>query len=329
VPDHLRVTFRVVSERGTPLAWSKDLPALRTHLRGKLRATVTGATRSVEQEGLTSWTIGELPRTVSAEAGGHTVTAYPALVDEGDSVAVRSFATVVEQRRAMWAGTRRLVLLSIGSPVPALQRLLRNETKLALAQAPYASAAEVLDDCVTCALDEVLARAGGPVWHEADFTRLCDAVRDELVDTARSTAVLTGRIISQMRSIERRLDAHTSPAVQPALTDVHVQVARLVHEGFVTATGSAQLVHLPRYLQAIERRLDRLAQDPYRDRAAMQRVQRAEEAFDQIRHRRADPEVAAIRWLLEELRVSVFAQSLGTPTPVSEQRVLKEIARLR
>jgi ATP-dependent helicase HrpA len=329
VPDHLRVTFRVVSERGTPLAWSKDLPALRTHLRGKLRATVTGATRSIEQEGLTSWTIGELPRTVSAEAGGHTVTAYPALVDEGDSVAVRSFATVVEQRRAMWAGTRRLVLLSIGSPVPALQRLLRNETKLALAQAPYASAAEVLDDCVTCALDEVLARAGGPVWHEADFTRLCDAVRDELVDTARSTAVLTGRIISQMRSIERRLDAHTSPAVQPALTDVHVQVARLVHEGFVTATGSAQLVHLPRYLQAIERRLDRLAQDPYRDRAAMQRVQRAEEAFDQIRHRRADPEVAAIRWLLEELRVSVFAQSLGTPTPVSEQRVLKEIARLR
>ena len=328
VHHHLRVTFRIVSERGTPLAWSKDLPALRAHLRGRLRAAVTGATRSVEQAGLTSWTIGELPRTVTAETGGHTVTAHPALVDEGDSVAVRTFATVVEQRRAMWAGTRRLLLLTIGSPVPALQRLLRNETKLALAQAPFATAGEVLDDCVTCALDDVLARVGGPVWDEPAFRRLCDAVRDELVDTARSTAVLAGRIITQARAIEARLDAHTSPAVQPALTDIHVQVARLVHEGFVTATGSAQLAHLPRYLQAIDRRLDRLARDPYRDRAAMQRVQRVEEAFDRIRHRRSDPEVTALRWSLEELRVSVFAQSLGTPRPVSEQRILKEIARI-
>jgi len=328
VPDHLRTSFRIVSERGTPLAWSKDLPALRSHLRGKLRAAVTGATRSIEEAGLTSWTVGDLSRTVSAETGGHTVTAHPALVDEGDSVAVRTFATVGEQRLAMWGGTRRLVLLTIGSPVPALQRLLKNDTKLALAQAPYATAAEVLDDCVTCALDDVLARVGGPVWDEAAFGLLCDAVRDELVDTTRSTAALAGRVISQMRAVERRLDAHTSPAVQPALTDIHVQVSRLVHAGFVTATGSAQLAHLPRYLQAIDRRLEKLAQDPYRDRASMQRVQRVEATFDRIRHRRSEPEVAAVRWLLEELRVSVFAQSLGTPRPVSEQRVLKEIARL-
>ena len=328
VPAHLRMTFRIVSERGTPLAWSKDLPALRAHLRGRLRSAVTGATRSIEQDGLTSWTFGELPRTVTAQTGGHTVTAYPALVDEGDSVAIRTFASVVEQRRAMWAGTRRLLLLTIGSPVPALQRLLGNETKLALTSSPFAPAAEVLDDCVTCALDDVLARAGGPVWDEASFGRLRDAVRDDLVDSALSTAVLTGRILRQVRAIERRLDATTSPAVQLALTDIHVQVARLVHEGFVTATGAAALTHLPRYLQAIDRRLDKLAQDPHRDRALLQRVQRVEDAFDRIRHRRSDPEVSEVRWLLEELRVSLFAQSLGTPRPVSEQRVLKEIARL-
>ena len=328
VADHLRFTFRIVSERGRPLAWSKDLPALRAHLQTKLRATVTGATKAVEQAGLTSWTIGDLPRTVQAETGGHTVTAHPALVDEGGSVAVRTFATVLEQRRAMWAGTRRLLLLTIGSPVPALQRLLRNETKLALAQAPYATEAALLEDCVTCALDDVLARAGGPVWDEASYQRLHDAVRDDLVDAAQSIAVLTGRILTRARAIERRLDQHTATAVQPALTDIHVQMARLVHEGFVTATGADQLVHLPRYLEAIGGRLDKLPRDPRRDLALMRRVQHVEEAFDRVRSRRSDPEVTELRWQLEELRVSVFAQALGTTKPVSEARILKEIARL-
>ena len=328
VPDHLRMTFRVVSERGRPLAWSKDLVALRAHLRGRLRATVTGATRAVEREGLTSWTIGDLPRTVEADVGGHTVVAHPALVDEGDTVAVRTFATPAEQRRAMWAGTRRLLLLTIGSPVPALQRLLRNDTKLALAQAPYATAAEVLEDCATCALDAVLAGAGGPAWDEAGFARLREAVRDDLVDTAMDVATLTGRILRHARAVERRLDEHTAPALQPALTDVHVQVARLVHPGFVTATGRAQLAHLPRYLEAIDRRLDKLVRDPHRDRALMARVTAVEQALERLQARRSDPEVAEVRWLVEELRVSLFAQGLGTPRPVSDQRVLKEIARL-
>ena len=328
IPPHLRMTFRVVSERGRPLAWSKDLPALRDHLRAKLRATVTGAGSAVEQVGLTAWTIGDLPRSVATDVGGHTVTVHPAIVDEGASVAVRSFATTAEQRRAMWAGTRRLLLLTIGSPVPALQRLLRNETKLALAQAPYATAAEVLEDCTTCALDAVLERAGGPVWDEAAFARLRDAVRDELVDTAMEVAVLAGRVLRHARAVERRLDEHTAEAVQPALTDISVQVARLVHPGFLTATGLEQLAHLPRYLEAIDRRLDKLARDPHRDRALMARVALAEQALERLQARRAGPEVTQLRWLVEELRVSLFAQSLGTPRPVSEQRVMKEIARL-
>jgi ATP-dependent helicase HrpA len=328
VPDHLRMTFRVVTERGRPLAWSKDLPALRTHLQDKLRATVTGTTSAVERDGLTSWTIGDLPRSIDTVVGGHTVTVHPALVDEGTSVAVRTFATPAEQRRAMWAGTRRLLLLTIGSPVPAVKRLLRNETKLALASAPYATAAEVLEDCATCALDTVLARAGGPVWDGVAFDRLRNAVRDDLVDTAVEVAVLAGRVIAHARRIERRLDEHTAAAVQPALTDIHVQVARLVHAGFVTATGYDRLHHLPRYLGAIDRRLDKLARDPHRDRALMARLAAAEQSFARLQSVRSGPEVAEVRWLLEELRVSVFAQSLGTPQPVSEQRVVKEIARL-
>ena len=186
----------------------------------------------------------------------------------------------------------------------------------------------MLEDCATCALDTVLAKAGGPVWDGVAFDRLRNAVRDDLVDTAVEVAVLAGRVIAHARRIERRLDEHTAAAVQPALTDIHVQVARLVHAGFVTATGYDRLHHLPRYLGAIDRRLDKLARDPHRDRALMARLAAAEQSFARLQAVRSGPEVAEVRWLLEELRVSVFAQSLGTPQPVSEQRVVKEIARL-
>ena len=329
VPDHLRMTFRVVSERGTPLAWSKDLPALRRHLRSKLAATVADAARGVERSGHTSWAFGALPPAVEVSTGGHRMTARPALVDEGATVGVRTFPTADEQRRAMWAGTKRLLLLTVGSPLPAVQRLMRNETKLGLAAAPYATAADVLDDCVSCALDHVLAEAGGPVWDEAAYRALHDAVRDELVDTTLQVAVLAGRILTSARDVERRIADLTAPPLQEALTDIAVQVARLVHPGFVATTGKDRLAHLPRYLRAVEARLDKAVEDPYRDRAAMVEVRAVEAELEALRARRNDPALAALRWQVEELRVSRFAQSLGTEGPVSPQRIRKELTRLR
>jgi ATP-dependent helicase HrpA len=329
VPDHLRITFRVISRLGRPLAWSKDLDALRAHLRSKLQPAIRDAAQSVEREGLTAWTIGTLPRSVTTETGGYRGTAYPALVDEDGTVAVRTFADPVEQRRAMWAGTRRLLLLTAGSPVPALQRLLRNETKLALASSPYATYEQLLEDCATAALDHVLAEAGGPVWDEAAYADLHRTVRDELVDTAVRLAVLAGKVLAEARRIEQRLDGLTAEVLQPSLTDIHVQLARLVHAGFVTAAGAARLAELPRYLQAISHRLDKLVKDPHRDRSLLLRVQRVEDAVAVVRGAAPDAEVARVRWMVEELRVSLFAQALGTPGPVSEQRILKEVERLR
>jgi ATP-dependent helicase HrpA len=186
----------------------------------------------------------------------------------------------------------------------------------------------VLEDVATAALDHVLAAAGGPVWDEAAFAALTVRVRDDLVDTAVRLAVLTGTVLARARRIEQRLDALPAPSLQEALTDVHVQLARLVHAGFVTATGADRMEHLPRYLRAIDHRLDKLVKDPHRDRSLMQRVQRAEQAYADLRSHRPDAEVAEVRWLVEELRVSLFAQALGTPVPVSEQRILKEVARL-
>jgi ATP-dependent helicase HrpA len=328
VPDHLRMTFRVVSARGTPLAWSKDLDALRAHLEQRLRSTVADATASIERAGLTSWTVGTIPRAVEVEAAGHRLTVHPALADEGAAAALRTFPSPGEADRAMWGGTRRLLLLTVGSPLGEVRRRLRNEPTLALASSPYATAAEVLDDAVTCALDRLIADAGGPAWDEEGWGALERAVREALPGATLAVAVLAGRILAAAAGITRRVDALPAAALQPALVDVSTQVARLVHPGFLAATGARRLPDVVRYLRAADRRLDKLPADPRRDAAHQRRVEEVERAVERLRTARPDVDASGVRWMVEELRVSLFAQSLGTPGPVSEARILAEIARL-
>ena len=328
LPPYLRMTFRVLDDRGRAIAWSKDLDGLRAHVQGNLRRAVTGAARGIERTGLTSWTIGTLPRRVGAELGGHPVTVYPALVNEGETVGVRVFPTEAEQRAAMWAGTRRLLLLTAGSPTRELQRRLTNPTRLALSHAPYASAAETLADCITAALDQSLADAGGPAWDERGYEELSSRVSSALVSLAVATATIAGAVLRSAAAIERRVDELTRPGLDASLTDIHTQVARLVHPGFVRTTGTARLPHLERYLAAAAHRLDRVPLDPRRDLASLARVAEVEHAYERALARHPAGELTAIRWSIEELRVSVFAQHLGTPEPVSEARILRAIAHL-
>ncbi|HEX9994168.1 MAG TPA: ATP-dependent RNA helicase HrpA [Acidimicrobiales bacterium] len=328
VPPHLRMSFRVVTEHGRPLAWGKDLDALRDHLLARLRPSIARSVAGLERSGLAAWPGGTLPRTATASVGGLALTVYPALVDEGSTVGVRALPSAHEQATAMWAGTRRLVLLAVGAVAPAVERRLRNATRLALASAPYATAAEVLEDCVTCALDGLVDSAGGPAWDEEEFAGLVALARARLVPAAAEVATTVGDVLTAARAVEHRLDALTSDALAPALTDVAVQVARLVHPGFATATGAARLPDVLRYLRAVDLRLDKLPRDPVRDARLMRRVREVEQAYDELRSRQPSPEVLDLRWQVEELRVSLWAQKLGTPAPVSEQRLLREIARL-
>jgi ATP-dependent helicase HrpA len=266
---------------------------------------------------------------VDTAVGGYRVTAFPALVDEGSTVGVRTFPDEAAQREATWAGTRRFLLLVLGSPEAAVERKLGNADRLALAAAPYATVADVLEDCVTAAVDVLLAEAGGPAWDDEGFRSLAAAVKPRLVEVATDVTVQAAGILAVARSVEQRAADLTAEALQPALTDIAVQVARLVGPGFVAAAGAARLRDLRRYLRAVEHRLDRLATTWSKDRTLMQRVQAVEAAYDDLRARRDGPEVTALRWRIEELRVSLFAQSLGTAEPVSEPRLLREIARLR
>ncbi|MGH8933337.1 MAG: ATP-dependent RNA helicase HrpA [Egibacteraceae bacterium] len=332
LPAHLTFTFRVVDEQGRTLAQGKDLEELKLRLHDELRATLSAAAGGIEQRGLRAWTFGTLPRAVAQPGAGQTVTAYPALVDEGDSVAIRVLGTHVEQRRAMWRGTRRLLLLTVPSPVAFVRGRLANESKLALGDNPYPNVAELLDDCVTCAVDRLIADLGGPAWDEDGFGALRHTVRAELNDATLDIATQVGSIFAARRRIGTRLANAANPALAPAIEDMRAQLSGLVYPGFVTATGRRRLPDVVRYLHAIERRLDKLGSNP-RDRELMSNVEALTRSYEHARGE-ASPggqtarALRGIRWMIEELRVSYFAQTLGTPYPVSEARVMRALEDL-
>jgi ATP-dependent helicase HrpA len=332
VPDHLRITFRVLDEHGRTLARGKDLEALKARLVPELRTALSAEADSIERSGLRDWDFGTLPRTFQRRRGGYQVTAYPALVDEGDGVAVRMLESEAEQQRAMWQGTRRLLLETVPSPLRALRDRLSGRARLALTQNPHGGMAELLDDCVACAVDSLVADAGGPAWDQEGFERLRDRVRAELHDAALDVFTRVQRILEVTHRV-RRLLAGVDGVSQPAIDDVEVQLSGLVYPGFVSATGSRRLPDVLRYLRAIERRLQTLPDNPRRDLDRMQRVEEVQQAYEQLLDDPPPGGVDArglerIRWMIEELRVSLFAEALGTPYPVSEKRIYRAMDEL-
>lgn len=331
VPDHLRITFRVVDGK-KKLAESKDLEDLRLKLKPKLKETLSSAAsgQGIEQTGLTGWPadLPVLQRTFEQRSRGHSLRAYPALVDEGDSVAIRLFDTPEAQQQAMWAGTRRLLMLSINSPAKAIQQRLGNQAKLALSYSPHGSIPALFEDIVAAATDRLMALNGGPAWDEPSFTKLYDKVRADLYELSADTTLKTATALIAFHKASNRLKSVSSPVLLTAVNDVRLHLASLVHPGFVTATGWQRLPDLKRYLLAVDRRLEALPNHPQRDLLHLHKVQQVQDAYGELlgkvpAGREPSAELRAIRWMVEELRVSFFAQGLGTPTPVSEKRILK------
>jgi ATP-dependent helicase HrpA len=328
VPDHLRITFTVVDEGDRALAEGKDLGELRSRLHQEVRRTLSAAATGVERSGLRLWDFGELPRTVERERTGFVVRSYPALVDEGDTVAVRVFDTPAEQRAVMEAGTRRLVLLTVPSPVRSVVNSLSNKAKLVLTRNPHGSVAALLDDCVNAAADDLIAAAGGPAWDGVGFDRLVAAVRPELGTVAMEVVRNAELVLAAEHAARAALAAlPPSPLWADAADDLRAQLDTLVHPGFVAATGRRRLPDLVRYLRAAERRIAKLPENPARDRDLMLRVHAVDEAYRELLRPGQPPssEVTAVRWMIEELRVSFFAQTLGTARPVSERRIYRAV----
>ncbi len=329
-PAHLRVTFAVEDAAGAEVARGKDLATLQEQLAAPVRAAVAAAVAGeLRRDGLRAWPddLGALPRVVERRSGDHVVRGYPAFVDTGAAVALRVLPTAAEQAAAMRPGTRRLLRLALSSPVKAVERSLTTRDRLVLGTNPDGSLTALLDDCADAAVDVLVPE---PAWTRDEFTELRDAVSaGQLAATTRITGDVA-KVLAAAHDVRLALPATPPPAQAPAVEDIRAQFRRLLPTGFVARTGAAHLRDVARYLTAIGRRLELLPRDVEVDRGRMLRVHTVQDAYDELvralpSSRAAADDVRDIGRLIEELRVSLWAQQLGTPRPVSEQRIYRAL----
>ncbi|RBM28360.1 ATP-dependent RNA helicase HrpA [Vibrio tarriae] len=331
LPAHLKITYRAVDHRNRKLNESSDLHELKESLKEKVQETLSQvADDDIEQRDLHTWSFGELPKVYQQKRGGFEVRAYPALVDKKDSVEIKLFETEQEQLSAMRAGQRRLILLNVPSPIKYLHANLPNKSKLGLYFNPYGKVLDLIDDCIACGVDKLIEERGGMVWEPQAFEALKEHVRAELGDTVVEIAKQVETILTTAYNINKRLKGKVDFTMAFALSDVKAQIEGLIFSGFATECGWKRLPDILRYMRAIERRMEKLPVDPNKDRLHMLKIEsvanKYKELLNKIPKGMAIPDnVREIRWMLEELRVSYFAQQLGTPYPVSDKRIINAI----
>ncbi|QIM18758.1 ATP-dependent RNA helicase HrpA [Leucobacter coleopterorum] len=342
LPSHLTPTFRVIDGRGRTIGTGKNLAELQTAhkaeaTKGVARVAASALPKSdLEQKGATSWVFGDLPRHVDTAfakgraSGAGVVRAYPAIVDRRTSVELALVTDEAEQARVSRRGIRRLVSLSSPSPASYIRDHLSNQEKLLLGAGPYRSLDLAIADVSLAVADRLIRKHApdGLVWDADVFQSITDDYARSLIDEIYGAIALTARVLDTARLARKAVDGAKSLQVLGQVADAAKQIDGLVFDGFVSRTGIAQLERLPVYLEAIQLRMKGLTENPGRDRAWQNEVDRVSTLFAEAGGTipLADPSpehLVRARWLIEELRISLFAQQLRTAEPVSAQRVQK------
>ncbi len=321
VPAHLKVNFVVADADGEVVDADDDLEAIRRRMAAAARAAVAAASPIAERTGLVSWDVGQLPAVV-AGAGG--TLGYPALVDEGVSVALRVTTNPDVQQRAMRGGVRRLLVLTAAPSAASVRRDLDRRRAGAVGTAGI-PVDELAADAVLAAVDAVLDDAGELPWDEVAFTELQRRVRDEAGTIARRALETAADVLAAETRVRLRLAELTAEAARPVVDDAEAHLGRLLRPGFVASAGARRLPDVLRYVRGVEHRLERL--DVARDARRRAEVVPLEQRYAALSRAgaAASTDLVEVGWLLEELRVSVFAQPLGTNVPVSATRVARAL----
>jgi len=334
IPAHLTMNFKVVDEAGKTLQQGRSLSILKQGLQGEVQQSLSQvAEQGIEQENLTQWSFGALPEEYVKLQAGYEIKAFPALVDQRDSVAIKLLDNPQQARQVTLQGLRRLLLLNVPSPVKYLQESLPNKAKLGLYFNPFGRVLELIDDCIAAGVDALIATGDTPTTGQ-EFKILRDKVRAELGDTVVAIALQVEQILTLSHDIQKRLKGKVDLAHIQSQGDIKQQLNELVFKGFVSQHGATRLPDILRYLQAMLKRLEKLPVDPQRDRLLMHEYQKAVDAYNNVLGKYAGGAIVPetlhnIYWMLQELKVSLHAQQLGTPYPVSVKRILHAVAEFK
>ncbi|AWB84161.1 ATP-dependent RNA helicase HrpA [Corynebacterium liangguodongii] len=332
LPAHLRVTFAAIDKRGEVIDHDKDLHALKERQSGKIRSSVAKASRSSETTVARKWTaqtLGAVPESVTTTIEGNAVAAYPALEVTPDGVKVAVHATKAAADASMLTATLTLLLREIPISPGQMTKGLPLRQKVAVENYPHGGAQGLVDDARAATIRDLMLSHGGPVRTPEEFDELLSAVKPKVASGVRQKVVALAPALVAYGAIAQELDAWEGPAIE----DMRAQLDFFLPEHAVTVHGTDRLAHLPRYIEAMRIRLDDMAIDPDRDAdrqdAVASLTQRLEAKLRALpAAARKSREVKDIYWQLQELRVSLFAQRLGTPKPVSERRIEKMIDAL-
>ena len=332
LPIHLTMNFKIVDEKGKVIKQGRNLDHLKNDLQGKVKQSIQKvAEKGIEKSEITEWNIGDLPHGYEKKVANITIKAFPALVDHNSSVAIELFEQQSLADEAMLRGLSRLILLNIPSPVKYLQQKLPNKAKLGLYFNPFGTINDLLNDCVSGACRYLLKQLPELPRNEAAFKQARDHIRAEIADCVLSTAIKLEQALSLSHDIRKKLKGKVSLNVIQAHGDVKAQLAQLIFKGFVTELGVERLDDVIRYLKGINRRLEKLAIDANQDRLKMIEIEKVNEQYHtlikklKVKQPVLSEDVINIRWMIEELRISFFAQNLGTAFPISVKRVLNNI----
>ncbi len=347
LPPFLRMNYRVADDDdGRELAMGRDIAALRAQLGVKARKQFSESARNAfERRGITSWDFGELPEQIEFSRGGQQLVGHPAIVDEGASVALMVMDTEHDAAVATRRGLRRLFQLAAPEQVKYLARNLPGMQEMALRYAllleleggrtgDKGAVSDRLRQELTDAIcDRAFFVEDEPVRDAAAFQARVAKAKTRLTDVAGEVCRVMNEILSEYQALRPRINQPGVPVWQRAMNDIRSQLKDMFPPGFVVSTPLPRLKHLPRYLRAIHVRLDKFALNPAKDAQWMQQLQSWWQACQgRMQADRArgvhDVRLEEFRWMLEELRVSLWAQQLKTPYPVSFKRLERFWAEL-
>jgi ATP-dependent helicase HrpA len=328
LPMHLIMNFKVVNEKGTVINQGRDLDDLRAQLQGKVKASIKKvAEKGIERTEISTWDFNVLPVGYEKKVANITIKAYPALVDKNNNVSIELFEQEAMAEQAMLNGVSRLILLNIPSPTKYLQEKLPNKAKLGLYFNPFGSIADLLQDCIVASCQYLVMNLGELPRDAERFSQVRDHVRAEISDSVLAGAIKLEQVLSRAHDIRKKMKGNVALNIIQSHGDIKKQLEQLVFKGFVTESGYQRLDDISRYLNAILRRLEKLTIDPNQDRLKMFEIAKVEDAYQQViaKKRKDQPlpvKLAEVRWMIEEMKVSLFAQNLKTAYPISAKRLL-------
>ncbi|MFD1622757.1 ATP-dependent RNA helicase HrpA [Thalassotalea marina] len=334
IPAHLKMNFKVVDEKGKLIAQGRDLIKLKETLQGKVKASIQKvADKGIERADIQTWDFNALPKHYEKKVANLTIKAFPAVVDHKKSVAIELFEDELVAEQAMQSGIARLILLNIPSPIKYLQEKLPNKAKLGLYFNPFGSIQDLLNDCILASCHYLVKQQGEQPRDKAEFIAAKEFVRAELADAVLALAIKVERVLSLSHDINKKLKGKVSLNLIQAQGDIKQHLSTLVFKGFVTESGYERVQDIERYLKAIVRRLEKLAIDPNQDRLKLLEIDKVAEQYKQAlaaskRNKVEENQLVEIKWMIEELRVSLFAQNLKTPYPISAKRIKQRIKEL-